>query len=42
MHARFHDALADRIGVAEAGEMTDGIEVHALTCLLGFFARIAF
>jgi hypothetical protein len=28
VHADFHDAFADRTAVAEAREMTDGVEVH--------------
>ena len=28
VHARLHDALADAAGVAEAGEVADGVEVQ--------------
>ena len=30
VHARFHDALADGLRVAEAREVPDGVEVHAV------------
>ena len=29
VHARFHDALANGIGVAKAREMADGVKVHS-------------
>jgi hypothetical protein len=31
VHARFHDAFADGLRVAESGEMADGVEVHRLS-----------
>jgi hypothetical protein len=37
VHARFHDARADGVRVAEAREVADGIKIHFASCVLGLF-----
>ena len=33
VHARFHNALADGLRVAESREVPDGVEIHSRFCL---------
>ena len=41
VHARLHDALADGVRVAEAGEVADGVEIHGqLSCAINWPGRI--